>query len=292
MQILHRRRVVPATRRQRAIKGVGLFERPFVDFDAQPRPLRHPHFAAPDQGRLDGQRLPVLPDPMRVERGDGSRRRGADLGEHRQRHVEMIVRVRPPGQPPAGAELRHFDRAMQRPEMRVGQRNVDTAQHHGVLELPPIRRDHVGRRADARGATELRHHLAPRIALLRPARILGIGEVLLDRAADRHCLIERPGAVWIERYAGARKLPRQRRDGLGLLNPAQHAALELEIAEAVTRLRRLGLPHDGLGIERREVAHPLPVVARCRRAVPERRPRTVADIEQVAQHRHGVAHLP
>ena len=45
-----------------------------------------------------GEPLAVLPDPVRVERRDLARGGGADLGEHRERDVEVVVRVRAPGQ--------------------------------------------------------------------------------------------------------------------------------------------------------------------------------------------------
>ena len=42
---------------------------------------------------------------------------------------------------------------------------------------------------------------------------------------------------------------------------AQHAALELEVVEAVALMGRLGQPHDRLGRQRLLVAQPEPVVA-------------------------------
>jgi len=38
--------------------------------------------------RLFRQPLAVLPDPVRVDRGHAPRRRGRDMREHRQRHIE------------------------------------------------------------------------------------------------------------------------------------------------------------------------------------------------------------
>ncbi len=52
----------------------------------------------------------------------------------------------------------------------------------------------------------------------------------------------------------------KRGHGLDLLVAAQHAALELEVVEAVALVRRLGQAHDGLGRQRLLVAQAEPVV--------------------------------
>ena len=77
--------------------------------------------------------------------------------------------------------------------MRIGQRNIDAAQHHGVPHLPPVGGDHVGGGAKARAAPELGHHFATRKAVLGPAGILGIGEDGLEAGADAHRILEQPG---------------------------------------------------------------------------------------------------
>ena len=70
-----------------------------------------------------------------------------------------------------------------------------------------------------------------------------------------------PGAVRIERDARLREALVQRDDRLDLLLAAQHAALQLEVVEAVARVRGLGQPHDRLGRQRLLVAQAQPVVA-------------------------------
>ena len=84
--------------------------------------------AALDLQRLLRQALAVLPDPVRVDRGDAPGRGGADVREHRERDVEVVVRVRAPGQAPVAAGLRHAHRAGHGPEVRVGERDVDRLQ--------------------------------------------------------------------------------------------------------------------------------------------------------------------
>ena len=126
------------------------------------------HQAADDLQRLLRQALAVLPDPVRVDRGDAARRGGADVREHRQRDVEVVVRVRAPGQAPVAAGLRDAHRAGHGPEVRIGERNVDRLQRQRVHHLAPVGGDHVGRRRQAGGAAELGHHLAARRS--RPRR--------------------------------------------------------------------------------------------------------------------------
>ena len=62
-------------------------------------------------------------------------RGGADVGEHRQRDVEVVVGVRAPGQPEVVAELGDPDRAGHGPEVRVGERDVDGVGAYGVGHL-------------------------------------------------------------------------------------------------------------------------------------------------------------
>jgi len=108
------------------------------------------------------------------DRGDLPGRRGGDVGEHRERHVEVVVGMRPPGQAPVAAGLRDAHRARHRPEVRVGERDVNRLKRERVRELPPVGRDHVRRGGQARGAAEFRHDLAPGESCLRAAGVLGV----------------------------------------------------------------------------------------------------------------------
>ena len=112
--------------------------------------------------------------------------------------------------------------------------------------------------------------------------------------ADR--ILQQPAAVRIERYAGVGEALVQRRDGLDLGFARQHAALELEVVEAVTRPCGLGETHDRLRCHRLLVAQPPPVVGVAplvgRRSVRQIGLRPVADIEQVTEHLHRSALLP
>ena len=72
----------------------------------------------------------------------------------------------------------------------------------------------------------------------------------------------------------------------------EHAALELEVVEAVARLRGFSEAHDGLGRQRRFVPQTQPVVGLFGRArVVEIGARAVADVEQVAERFDFVALL-
>ena len=190
----------------------------------------------------------------------GAGRGGGDVGEHRQRHVEVVVGVRAPGQSPCVAELRDAHRAGHRPEVRIGQRNVDGAGADRVAQLAPVGADHVRRRRKPGGPLELGHHLATGEAALGPDGILGVGEHVGQFAARLHRIVEQPAAVGVQRDAGVGEAVGERDDRLGLVGGGQHAALELEVGEAVPRLGRLGEPDDGLGRQRLLVADAQPVV--------------------------------
>ena len=143
-----------------------------------PRPGRSGtcELAVDDLQRVFGEALAVLPDPMRVDRGDFARRGRGHVGEHRQRDVEVIVGVRAPGEAPLAAELGHAHRALHRPEVRIGKRNVDGVQLNRMPELAPVGRDHVRRGGQAGGAAKLRHDLAAGEALLGAAWVFRVGE--------------------------------------------------------------------------------------------------------------------
>ena len=90
------------------------------------------------------------------------------------------------------------------------------------------------------------------------------------------------------RACGKRSCSGRHRLDLGLAG--EHAALELEVVEAVARLRRLGEADDRGRVERRLVAQAQPrVVGAASRAVAEAGLGAIADVEQVAEHRHDVA---
>ena len=141
---------------------------PFLDFD-----------------RLTCQPLSVLPNPVRVDRGDLAGCSRGRMREHRERDIEVIVGVRAPGEAPIVAHLRHAHRALHGPEVRIGKRNVHRLQDdpHGVTLLAPVSRDHVGRSGQAGGAAEFGHHLTARVAMLGAARIFRISEDVVLAAA-------------------------------------------------------------------------------------------------------------
>ena len=197
----------------------------------------------------------------------------------------MVVRVRAPRQAMLRARRGHLHRALHRPEMRVGQRDVHGLELQGVLQLAPIRRDHVRRGAQAGGPAELRHDLAAGEAALGAARVLGVGQRVLEVAADADGLGERPGAVGVEGDARLREALRQRLDRGGLLVGRQHAALELEILETEALLRRLRLAHNRLRGQRFLVAQPMPGHGGGRLVpVGQGRLATIGDVEKVAEH--------
>ncbi len=216
------------------------------------------------------------------------------MREHGQRHVEVVVRMRAPGQAPVAAGLRHAHRAGHGPEVRVGQRDVDRLQRQrmapaGASRWRPCWWPSAGR---WRGGTRP----SPRGPRSRPRRRTGLRH---RRRTPRMSRIRRiasfssqpPFGSSVTRASGKRSC--SARDGLDLVLAAQHAALELEVVEAVALVRRLGQAHDGLGRH----APPRGAGATSRRRRPGRCAygrsvlRAVADVEQVAEHLDRVALL-
>src|SRR5689334_15515578 len=64
-----------------------------IDLDTEPGPPRHLHPATFDLQRIAREPLPVLPDPMCVDRSDATGSRRSDMCEHGKRNIEMIVGV-------------------------------------------------------------------------------------------------------------------------------------------------------------------------------------------------------
>src|SRR5689334_21906076 len=142
------------------VQLVRLLQRLAVQFDAQAGRRGNFDGAALDLHRVPGQALAVLTNPVRVQRGDltGGCRTG--VREHGQRNVEVVVRVRAPGQAELVAQLGHPHRTVHRPEVRVSQRNVHGVAADGMRHFPPVSGNHVGGGLQARGPAELRHDLA------------------------------------------------------------------------------------------------------------------------------------
>ncbi len=159
-------------------------------------------------------------------------------------------------------------------------------------ELAPVGRDHVGRGRQAGGAAELGHDLAAGEAGLGAAGVLGIGEHAVHVLAEPDRLVQRPGAVRVERDARVREALCDRGDGLDLLLAAQHAALELEVGEAVMVVGGFGQPHHGLRRHRLLVAEVEPFgLAGLALDVVELALAPVADEEEIAERLDAVALL-
>src|SRR5690606_28352279 len=105
--------------------------------------------------RIVREVLTVLPDPVGIDGGHPPRCSGGDVGEHGQGNIEVVVRMRTPGQAPVVAHLRHAYGTRHGPEVRVGQWNVHRLQGDGVAHLPPVGGDHVGRGGQTGGTAEL-----------------------------------------------------------------------------------------------------------------------------------------
>jgi hypothetical protein len=139
---------------------------------------------------------------VRVQGGDLAGRGRTDVGDHRQRDVEVVVGVRTPGQAEVVAELGDAHGAAHGPEVRVGQRDVDRVGADGVSQLPPVGGDHVGRGAQPGGPAELGHRLPARQVTLGTDGVLGVRQDAAEVAAEADRVGEQPAAVRVERDPG------------------------------------------------------------------------------------------
>ena len=101
---------------------------------------------------------------------------------------------------------------------------------------------------NAGGALELGHDLAAGVAVFRAAGVLGVGQQVTLAFAQGDGLVQRPGAVGVEGDAGIGEARLDRGDRLHLLRAPHHAALELEVGEAVARCGGLGQTGDRIRV--------------------------------------------
>jgi hypothetical protein len=127
----------------------------------------------------------------------------------------------------------------------------------------------------------------PEKTALRTARVFCIGEDRACAPADTDRFFEGPRAVRIEGDARIGEARLESGCGFHLDRACKHAALQLEVAEAVTSLGRF-CETDHLGRRQgRLVAQLDPVVALLPAAIGQRRLAPIADIEEVAEHFDG-----
>ena len=176
--------------------------------------------------------------------------------------------------------------------MRIGKRDIDGIQHHGMAHFAPVSGDHVRRHRQPRGATELCHHFATRETLLGATRIFCIGEHIVQPFAQRDRLIKQPGAVGINGNTRIRETLFQRASGIDLLLAWQHAAFEFEIFKTVAILRGFRQTHHGVTVQRFLMAQVIPVVI-ARRGLQIRQIgfRAIANVEEITEHGHRVTLL-
>src|SRR5436305_736296 len=125
--------------------------------------------------------------------------------------------MRAPGEAPIAAHLRYTHGAAERPEMWVGERDIDGARLDGVAHLAPVGGDHVGGGRDTGGAAELGHDFAAGVALFGAAGIFGIRENIVPAAAKLDGFGETPGSVRIEGDASGGEARGERLHGGHLL---------------------------------------------------------------------------
>ena len=257
-----------------------------IQLHAQARFRRNLHHTALDCKRFFGQSLVTfLPDPMGIDSGNFPRRRRRDMSKHRQRNIKVVVRVRAPGQPELMAHLRHANRTLHRPEVRIRQRDIHGLQRQGMPHLTPVGSDHIGRRRQPGSSTEFRHHFTTGEALLCAARIFRISQRSFQVLTNFNRFIQRPCAVGIERDARLWKAFRQRHNRFRFFFPGQYAAFQFEVVETIFLIRCFRQTHYRIRGHRLFMTQAIPVAFFIRLAlIRQRRRFTVTNEEQIAKH--------
>ena len=154
-----------------------------------------------------------------------------------------------------------------------------------MSHLTPVGGNHIGRRRQASGTAELRHHFPAREALFSAAGVFRIGQHALQLFTNLNRFIQAPGAVRVKRHARLRETFSQRHNRLGLFFTRQHAAFEFEIVEAIFFVSGFCQTHDGVRGHGLFMTKPVPVALLIALTlIGQRRGVTVTHEEQVAQH--------
>jgi hypothetical protein len=111
-QKLHGDGIITRAEPHLVVALVSQFDLCHINFYTQAGLIRNADETFNNFERLFGQALALLPNPMSVNRGDLARRGGGNVGEHRQRNIEMVVRMGSPGEAPISAHLRDPHRAL------------------------------------------------------------------------------------------------------------------------------------------------------------------------------------
>ena len=146
---LHRTRIIARTQPHFIVERMCAFHLLQIDFHSEPWTLWNLNPAIFNPKWLSCKPLSILPNPVGIDSRYSSRRRRRHMRKHRERNIEVVVRVRPPGQSPLVTELRDTHRSLHRPEMRIGKRNVDCLQLNCMLQFTPVGSDHVSGRRQA-----------------------------------------------------------------------------------------------------------------------------------------------
>ena len=226
---------------QAVVKLICLHDLLHVEVYTETRCVRNLQLAADDLWRIIEEILTVLPDPVGIQRCRIADRCGTHLCKGCQCDVEVVVRVYAPGKAPGVEKLRHTDRTIEAPEMRICEDDIAGIEAYGVIKLTPVGCDHVRRHLELRRILKLAHDLTARVTSLWSTWILHIGDDPMHILAELDGLLQAPCAIRIDVDTCIRKTLLQCAHRIHLLRALQYTALQLEVAETVLFGQRLRL---------------------------------------------------
>ena len=230
----------------------------------------------------------LLPDPVCIDTIHAARDGSCTLCNHRKRNIKVVIGVAAPHQTEVITQLTDTYRTLHGPEVRICEWDIDGLQLDAVTHLAPVGIDHVGGGKHTGLLTKLRHHLTAGETVLCTTRILDVCKDLLKLRCHLERLLEGPAAVRIEVDTCIRECLLDGRHGLILHFRLEHAALQLEILEAVLLRRCLRQCDDVLRVHRFFVTKSVPLAVRVGLIhVWKGGLLTITDIEKVGKETYG-----
>ena len=115
-----------------------------------------------------------LPNPVCIDRVQISRHRRRRMCDHRERNIEMIVRMRTPCHTERVAQLSDPYRPAHRPKMAIRKRYVYRLKLYRMTKLSPVRRNHIRCSRHTCCTAEFGKDFSSRITMFRTARIFTV----------------------------------------------------------------------------------------------------------------------
>ena len=190
------------------------------------------------------------------------RHRSRRMCDHRERNIEMIVRVRTPCHAELAAQLSDPYRSAHRPKVTVRKRYVYRLELYRMAKLSPVRRNHIRCSRHACCTAEFGKDFSSRITLFRTARIFAVRQNTVHIFAQFYRFGKRPSSVRVERHASIGKRFFHRFDNFDFFAAGKNTAFQLKIFKTVFVLCSLRKSYERIGVHGFVTAESVPFARR------------------------------